>query len=108
LRDEVRDAVISVELRPAKEDENFLSAMLPEVVRDPRGRKFLGRLRGHIRGWAAQRENVRASLARHSKESMAILFLARHRIEMQAGHGAIVPSGPIRPFIQNNLLLARN
>ena len=100
--------MIPVELRPAKEDEHFLAAMLPIVVRDPRCRELFGRVRGDIRGGAAQRENVRPSLGRRPKESVAIFFLAGRRIEMQARHGAVIRSGPIRPFIENNLLLARN
>jgi hypothetical protein len=51
---------------------------------------------------------VRAFPARRAKENVAILFLARRRIEVQPRHGVVIRSQAIRPFIENHLLLARN
>jgi hypothetical protein len=82
--------------------------MLPKVFGDTRRREFLGRLRSDIRGWTAQGENVRASLAHSAKESVGIFLFTGPGIEMQAGHGAATRSGPIRPFIEHHLLLAGN
>ena len=98
--------MIPVKLRPAQEYEDFFAAVLVKIIPDPRGREFFGRLFGNFRRRAAQRENMRASLARCSQKSVAALFLAGRRIEMQARHGAAARGGSMRPFVENNLLLA--
>ena len=41
----MRNTLGLVELRPAQEDKDFLAAMFPKIVCDPRRREFLGRLR---------------------------------------------------------------
>ena len=102
----MRDALSLVELSPAQEDENFLAAMFPKIIRDPRRREFLGRLRGDTRRRAAERENMRAFLARGPQESVAVLFFARRRIEMQARHRTARRGRTIRPFVEHHLLLA--
>ena len=102
----MRHPLSLVELSPAQKDENFLAAMFPKIVRDPRRREFLGRLRGDIRRWAAEWEKARASLFGRPQKSVAVFFFSGRRIEMQARHGAARRRRPIRPFIQNHLLLA--
>src|SRR5688500_7002633 len=102
----MRNALSLVELCPAQEDENFLAAMFPKIIRDPRRREFLGRLRSDTCRGTAERENARASLARRPQESVAVLLFAGRRIEMQARHCAVRRGRPIRPFIENHLLLA--
>lgn len=97
---------MAVELRPAQEHENFFAPMLVKIIADPRGREFFGRLFGDFRGWAAEREKVRASLARRSQESVAALFFARGRIQVQSRHGAGIRTRSMRPFVENHLLLA--
>ena len=97
--------MIPLELRPAQEHEDFFAPMLVKIITDPRGREFFRRLPGDLRRWAAERENVRASLARRSQESVAALFFARGRIQMQTRHGAGIRTRSMRPFVENDLLL---